>query len=333
VRAFAYDRATQLQDALTLVAGDAGASYLAGGTNLVDLMKDGVAAPSRLVDVRHLPLGDIRETSDGGLVIGAMVSNSDLAGHPDVRRRYPALTQAVLAGASGQLRNMATVGGNLLQRTRCPYFADPSESCNKRDPGTGCAAFTGEHHNHAVFAWTPHCVATNPSDMAVALRAFDAVVHYETLDGAGEIPLSEFYLPVGETPHLETALPPGALVTAVGLPGSAVAPGSRYRKVRERASYAFANVSIAARLDVEDGCVRRVAIALGGVASRPWRASAAEAVLVEKPATPEQFRGAADAELSAADPLPGNAYKVTLARNLIEAVLTGLAADAAVRPA
>jgi xanthine dehydrogenase YagS FAD-binding subunit len=227
---------------------------------------------------------------------------------------------------------MATVGGNLLQRTRCAYFADPSERCNKREPGTGCAAFTGEHHNHAILAWTPRCLATNPSDMAVALRAFDAVVHYETLESAGQIPLSDFYLPVGETPHLETALPPGALITAVRVPGSAVAPGSRYRKVRERASYAFANVSIAAHLEVEDGLVRRVAIALGGVASRPWRASTAEALLVEQPATAEGFRQAAEAELSAADPLPANAYKVTLARNLIQTVLTELATVAGERP-
>jgi xanthine dehydrogenase YagS FAD-binding subunit len=333
MKKFAYDRATRLQDALTMVAGDAGAHYLAGGTNLVDLMKDGVEAPTHLVDVRQLPFRDVRETADGGLVIGAMVSNSDLAAHPQVRRLFPALSQATLAGASGQIRNMATVGGNLLQRTRCAYFADPSEPCNKRDPGSGCAAFTGEHHNHAIFAWTQQCVATNPSDMAVALQAFDAVVHYETLEGAGEIPLSEFYLPVGETPHLETALPPGALITAVSLPGSAIAPGSRYRKVRERASYAFANVSIAAYLDVKDDLIRRVAIALGGVASGPWRATSAEAVLLGEPAAAERFRAAADAELFAAAPLPATAYKVTLAHNLIQTVLTELAAGGGGRPA
>jgi xanthine dehydrogenase YagS FAD-binding subunit len=324
MRAFGYERPTQLQDALALVAHD-GARYLAGGTNLVDLMKAGVETPTRLVDVRQLPFHDVRETPDGGLVIGAMTSNSDAAAHPAVRRGYPALSQAVLAGASGQLRNMATVGGNLLQRTRCPYFADPSQSCNKRDPGSGCAAFTGESHNHAILGWSPHCVATSPSDMAVALRAFDAVVHYQTLEGASEIPLSKLYVPVGDTPHLETALPRGALITAVSLPASAVAPGSRYRKVRERASYAFANISIAAYVDVEDGTVRRVGIALGGVASRPWRASTAEALLMDGPATAERFRAAADAELSAAEALHDNAYKVTLARNLIETVLTELA--------
>ncbi|MGN9783210.1 FAD binding domain-containing protein [Nonomuraea sp. ZG12] len=322
MKEFAYRRATEVRDALTLVAEHDGARYLGGGTNLVDLMKDGVETPGRLVDVRFLPLDGVREAADGGLVIGATTTNSDAAAHPEVRRRYPALSEAMLAGASGQLRNMATVGGNLLQRTRCAYFADPSQACNKRVPGSGCAAVAGEHHNHAIFDWSQHCAATHPSDMAVALAAFDAVVHYETLDGAGEIPLSEFYLPVGDTPERETALPPGALITAVALPGSAISPRSRYRKVRERASYAFATVSIAADLDVRTGAAR---IALGGVASRPWRARRAEAVLLDGPVTAGRFRTAADAELSAAEPLPGNGYKVALARNLIVAVLTELA--------
>jgi xanthine dehydrogenase YagS FAD-binding subunit len=324
VKEFGYQRATEVRDAVTLVAGYDGARYLGGGTNLVDLMKDGVETPTRLVDVRSLPLDGVRETPDGGLVIGATTTNSDTAAHPEVRRRYPALSQAVLAGASGQLRNMATVGGNLLQRTRCAYFADGSEPCNKRVPGSGCPAITGEHHNHAILGWSPHCVATNPSDMAVALAAFDAVVHYETLDGPGEIPLSDFYLPVGDTPERETALPPGALITAVDLPGSAVSPRSRYRKVRERASYAFATVSIAVDLDVADGSVRGARIALGGVASRPWRARVAEGVLQGAPATAKRFQAAADAELSAAEPLRDNRYKVTLARNLVVAVLTEL---------
>ncbi|MEV6982010.1 xanthine dehydrogenase family protein subunit M [Sphaerisporangium sp. NPDC051017] len=324
MKEFAYQRATRVRDALTLVAGNDGARYLGGGTNLVDLMKDGVEAPTRLVDVRFLRLDGVAEAADGGLVIGATTTNSDVAAHPEVRRRYPALSQALLAGASGQLRNMATVGGNLLQRTRCAYFADPSEPCNKRAPGSGCPAIAGEHHNHAILGWSDHCVATNPSDMAVALAAFDAVMHYETLDGAGEIPLPEFYLPVGATPQRETALPPHALITAVALPGAAVSPRSRYRKVRERASYAFANVSIAADCDIRDGVVRNARIALGGVASRPWRARAAEAVLRDGPATADRFRAAADAELSAARPLRDNGYKVTLARNLIEAVLTEL---------
>jgi xanthine dehydrogenase YagS FAD-binding subunit len=325
MRAFAYARPTDVRQALQLRGEDEGAGYLAGGTNLVDLMKDGVERPSKLIDVRQLPLAGVREEADGSLFIGSTTSNSDAAANLDVRRRYPALSEAVLAGASGQLRNMATVGGNLLQRTRCAYFADPSEPCNKREPGRGCAAISGVHQNHAILGWSTHCVATNPSDMAVALAAFDAVVRYETLQGSGSIPLSDFYLPVADTPHLETALPTGALITGVSLPRSATSPDSRYRKVRERASYAFATVSIAASLELDDGVVRGARIALGGVASRPWRASAAEAELLDGLAGAEQFRAAADAEIAAAEPLRDNAYKLTLARNLIEAVLTDLA--------
>lgn len=325
MREFAYQRAAQVREALTAVADDAGARYLGGGTNLVDLMKCGVEGPTCLVDVRSLPLDGVRDTPDGGLVIGATTTNSDLAAHPEVRRRFPALSQAVLAGASGQLRNMATVGGNLLQRTRCGYFADLSQPCNKRVPGSGCSAIAGVHHNHAVLGHSEHCVATHPSDMAVALAAFDAVVHYETLDGAGEIPLSRFYLPVGDHPEQETALPPGALIVSVVLPGTSRGLRSRYRKVRERASYAFATVSVAAALDVRDGVVRDVRIALGGVASRPWRASSAEAVLRGARPTAETFRTCAEEALSDAEPLRENGYKVPLARNLIEAVLGELA--------
>ncbi|MEU7458289.1 FAD binding domain-containing protein [Streptosporangium roseum] len=325
MKEFAYQRATEVRDALTLIAVDDGACYLGGGTNLVDLMKDGIQAPTRLVDVRHLPLSGVRQASDGRLAIGATTTNSDAAADFEVRRRYPALTQAILAGASGQLRNMATVGGNLLQRTRCAYFADPSVPCNKRVPGSGCPAITGAHHNHAILGWSPHCVATHPSDMAVALVMYDALVHYETLEGAGEIPLTSFFPPVGDTPQVETTLPLGALITAVSLPAPAPSARSRYRKVRERASYAFATVSIAASLDLYAGRVREARIALGGVASRPWRAQVAEAALQDGPATADRFRAAADAELAAAEALPGNGYKVTLARNLIEAVLTELA--------
>lgn len=325
MREFAYRRATRVRDALTLVAEQPGTRFLAGGTNLVDLMKNGVETPDRLVDVRQLPLSGIRDAPDGGLIIGATATNSDAAADPEVRRRYPAVTQAILAGASGQLRNMATVGGNLLQRTRCAYLADLAEPCNKRLPGSGCPAIAGEHHNHAILGWSDHCVATHPSDMAVALAAFDAVVRYETLDGPGEIRLADLYPPVGDHPDRETVLPDGALITAVVLPGARVARHSRYRKVRERASYAFATVSIAAALDVQDGRVADVRIALGGVASRPWRAWAAETVLRDGPATAARFRAAADAEMAAARPLRDNGYKVTLARNLIAAVLSEIA--------
>ncbi|MFF3658191.1 FAD binding domain-containing protein [Streptomyces olivochromogenes] len=329
MREFDYERAYDVTGAVALLGADPDARYLGGGTNLVDLMKSGVERPARLVDVRELPLDRVEFTRNEGLRIGATVTNSDLAAHPDVRRHYPALTQAVLAGASGQLRNMATVGGNLLQRTRCGYFTDLAKPCNKRVPGSGCPAVEGEHHNHAILGASAHCVATHPSDMAVALTAFDAVVSYETADGPGELPLAEFYLPVGDTPHLETALPPGALITGVTLPAAPVAAHSRYRKVRERASYAFAIGSIAAALDVHDGVVREVRLAFGAVASRPWRARAAERALTGGPASAEAFAAAADAELAAARTLPHNGYKVPLMRNLVVAMLTELTEEAA----
>ncbi|MFF7969809.1 FAD binding domain-containing protein [Streptomyces sp. NPDC007905] len=328
MREFGYQRASDVAGAVALLGADPDTRFLGGGTNLVDLMKTGVERPARLVDIRELPLDHIALTPDGGLRIGATVTNGDLAAHPEVRRRYPALAQAVLAGASGQLRNMATVGGNLLQRTRCGYFTDVTKPCNKRVPGSGCPAVEGEHHNHAILGATDHCVAVHPSDMAVALTAFDAVVHYETADGPGKLPLRDFYLPVGDTPHRETALPPGALITGVVLPLTPVAAHSRYRKVRERASYAFAIGSLAAALDVRDGVVRDVRLAFGAVASRPWRAVAAERVLTGAPADARTFATAADAELAAARPLPHNVYKVTLMRNLVVAVLTELAEEA-----
>ncbi|WP_329530873.1 xanthine dehydrogenase family protein subunit M [Streptomyces sp. NBC_01450] len=329
MREFGYERAFDVSGAVALLGADPDARYLGGGTNLVDLMKSGVERPARLVDVRELPLDRVEFANSGELRIGATVTNSDLAAHPDVRRHYPALAQAVLAGASGQLRNMATVGGNLLQRTRCGYFTDLAKPCNKRVPGSGCPAVEGEHHNHAILGASTRCVATHPSDMAVALTAFDAVVSYETADGSGELPLAEFYLPVGDTPHLETALPPGALITGVTLPAAPVAARSRYRKVRERASYAFAIGSIAAALDVRDGVVREVRLAFGAVASRPWRARAAERALTGGPASAEAFAAAADAELAAARPLPHNGYKVPLMRNLVVAMLTELTEEAA----
>jgi xanthine dehydrogenase YagS FAD-binding subunit len=328
MREFGYQRAFDISGAVAQLGADPDARFLGGGTNLVDLMKTGVERPARLVDVSGLPLGEVESTQDGGLRIGATVTNSDLAAHPEVRRLYPALAQAVLAGASGQLRNMATVGGNLLQRTRCGYFADVTQPCNKRVPGSGCPAVEGEHRNHAILGASDHCVAVHPSDMGVALAAFDAVVSYETVDGPGQLPIAEFYTPVGETPHLETALPPGALITGVTLPPAPVASNSRYRKVRERASYAFAIGSVAAALDVSDGAVRDVRLAFGAVASRPWRALEAERVLTGAPADAETFAAAADAELAAAEPLPQNGYKVALMRNLVVAVLTELCEEA-----
>ncbi|OKJ04787.1 molybdopterin dehydrogenase [Streptomyces sp. CB01249] len=328
MREFGYERVHDVAGAVALLGADPGARLLGGGTNLVDLMKAGVERPSLLIDVRELPLDEVRFSPEGGLRIGATVTNSDLAAHPDVRRHYPALSQALLAGASGQLRNMATVGGNLLQRTRCGYFADLAKPCNKRAPGTGCPARAGDHRNHAILGASDHCVATHPSDMAVALAAFEAVVSYETADGPGELPVEEFYLPVGDTPHIETALPAGAVITGVTLPPAPAAAHSRYRKVRERASYAFAIGSLAAALDVRDGVVRDVRLAFGAVASRPWRARTAERALTGGPADETAFAAAADAELAAARPLPENGYKVTLMRNLVVAELTRLAEEA-----
>ncbi|WP_432198385.1 FAD binding domain-containing protein [Streptomyces sp. bgisy027] len=329
MKEFDYRRASDVAGAVALLEADPDARYLAGGTNLVDLMKSGVERPARLVDVRELPLDRIEPAPDGGLRVGATATNSDLAAHPEVRGRYPMLAQAVLAGASGQLRNMATVGGNLLQRTRCAYFSDTTKPCNKREPGSGCPAVTGEHHNHAILGASETCVAVHPSDMAVALTALDAVLHYETADGQAELPIEQLYLPVAGTPHRETALPAGALITGVTLPRVPVAARSRYRKVRERASYAFAIGSVAAALDVRDGVVHDARLAFGAVASRPWRARTAERALIGAPATAETYAAAAEAELAAARPLPHNGYKVTLMRNLTVAVLSELAEEAA----
>ncbi|MEV4256817.1 xanthine dehydrogenase family protein subunit M [Spirillospora sp. NPDC049652] len=306
MRPFTYARAATADDAVAQHTD--GSAYLGGGTNLVDLMRLGVALPSRLVDVAHLPHGEI-EAGEDGLVIGATVRNSDLAAHPAVRERAPVLARAVLSGASGQIRNMATVGGNLLQNTRCSYFQDVTRACNRREPGTGCPAREGEHHNLAIIGHTPDCVATHPSDMAVALAALDATVG---IHGRGETSLDDLY---GTDPTRNSALAPGDLITHVRVPYLDM-PGT-YRKVRERATFAFALVSIAAALDVADGVVRDCRIALGGVAAKPWRARRAEAALRGAPATEEEFTRAADAELSRAKPLRDNGYKVPLARNLI----------------
>jgi xanthine dehydrogenase YagS FAD-binding subunit len=325
VKPFEYHRAADVAGAVALVAANPGARYLAGGTNLVDLMKLGVERPDLLVDVSGLPLREITGTDDGGVHIGSQVSNSDVAADRRIRERYPALVQAIVSGASGQLRNLATTGGNLMQRTRCMYFTDVTQPCNKRSPGSGCGARSGEHHNLAVLGASEHCVATHPSDMAVALTAFDAQVHVHEPDGPRTIPLVDFYRPMGERPDREVDLVPGGLVTGVSLPDLPMAANSRYRKVRERASFAFAIGSIAAAVEVRDGTVAHARIALGAAASHPWRARAAERVLANAPATTEAFEAAADAELGAAAPLPGNAYKVKLLRNLIVSTLTELA--------
>ncbi len=326
MRPFTYERAEDAAGAVALLAGaDGRARYLGGGTNLVDLMKLGVEAPDVLVDVTRLPHDRVEETPEGGVRIGAAVRNADLAASPLVRRAYPVLSQALLAGASGQLRNMATVGGNLLQRTRCAYFTDVTKACNKREPGTGCPAREGHHRNHAILGHSEVCVATHPSDMAVALAALGATVHVEGPGGARTVAMPGLHRLPGDEPQRDTELHPGELITAVELAPLEFARRSAYRKARERASFAFALVSVAAALDVQDGVVRDCRIALGAVAHAPWRAQRAEEALRGAPATEESFAAAADAELAEARPLRENAYKVPLARRLIVRVLADLA--------
>lgn len=323
MNSFTYTRANGVAEALELGAGD-GAKYLGGGTNLVDLMRETVERPDALVDVTGLSTA-IEELPEGGLRIGAGVRNSAVAGHPAVRSRYPVLARALLAGASGQIRNMATVGGNILQRTRCTYFYDDDGSrCNKRQPGEGCDALEGFNRIHAILGASPACIATHPSDMCVALAALDATVHISGAAGVRAVPLTAFHRLPGDTPQVETVLEPGELITAVALPALPFAARSTYRKVRDRASYAFALVSVAAALDLADGIVRDVRLALGGVAHKPWRALAAEDALRGKPADAEHFRAAAEAELAEARPFAHNAFKVELAKRAITAALQEL---------
>jgi xanthine dehydrogenase YagS FAD-binding subunit len=321
---FDYVRASDAHAAVAATVARPKAAFLGGGTNLVDHMKLGVASPDLLVDITRLPFNRVEPLPGGGVRIGAMVRNSDLAADPVIRRDYPVLAQALLAGASGQLRNLATTGGNLLQRTRCVYFQDVTTPCNKREPGSGCSAIEGYTRYHAILGASAQCVAVHPSDMAVALAALDAVVRTLGPHGEREIPLVDLHRLPGDEPARDTILEHGELITAVDLPPLPFAARSRYRKVRDRASYAFALVSVAAALDVADGLVRDVRIAFGGLAHKPWRATQAEEVLRGAPATAESFGRAADAELAAAQPLRDNAFKVPLARTTLLAVLRDL---------
>lgn len=327
MKPFEYEKATDVTHALTLLAERPNARFLGGGTNLVDLVRRGVETPDSLVDVTGLPLSEVEETPGGGVCIGAVVTNADLAHHPLVRSRYPLLSQAVLAGASGQLRTMATVGGNLLQRTRCPYFTDLTAACNKREPGSGCAARDGFSRYAAVLGTSDHCVAVHPSDMAVALASLDARVELTSSAGVREVAVTDLYRLPGETPNLETVLSAGELVTGVVLPPPP-AGASRYRKVRDRASYAFALVSVAAVLGVEDGRITSTRLALGGVAPKPWRAAAAESLLFGAEPNDETFSAAIEAELVDAKPLPGNEFKLGLTRRTVVAVLRRLRDEA-----
>jgi xanthine dehydrogenase YagS FAD-binding subunit len=330
---FEYARPATPADAIA-AASQPGAAYLAAGTNLIDLMKGGIVHPRTLVDITRLPgLDDLEDLPDGGVRIGALVRNAELAHDPAFARRFPAVAEALLSGASAQLRNAATAAGNILQRTRCPYFYDPASACNKRAPGSGCDARGGENRMHAILGWSEHCIATFPSDFAVPLTALDAVVEIQGKTGRREVPLEQFHLLPGETPAKETVLELGELITAIRLPGSAAsfAGNARYLKVRERTSYAFAVVSAAAALRMEGGQIAEARIALGGVAAKPWRARAAEAVLVKANPNRETFRRAAEAALADAKPSGDNAFKIELARRIVTKALTLAAAGTPAR--
>lgn len=322
MKAFTFARAKDAADA-TKLAGTAGSKFIAGGTNLLDLMKEGVEMPDKLVDITRLPLTTV-SSAKGGVVIGALARNSDTANHPLIRQNYPLLTQAILAGASAQIRNMATNGGNLMQRTRCAYFYDTATPCNKREPGSGCSAMEGLNKNHAIVGWSDSCVATNPSDMCVALAALDAVVKVRGTNGAERnVAFNDFHRLPESDPTRDNNLAPGELITAIELPKSPFAARSYYLKVRDRASYAFALVSVAAALEMDkSGKIKQARIALGGVAHKPWRAIEAENALTGKTAGEAAFKAAAEAAMKDAKALSHNAYKIELAKRAIVRALT-----------
>ncbi|OHV13823.1 FAD binding domain-containing protein [Kushneria phosphatilytica] len=323
MRAFDYHRAADSEQAIRVAAGYDAARYLGGGTNLVDLMREHIEQPATLIDITALSQG-ITETTAGGLLIGAGVTNSALAADHRVRQRYPMLARALLSGASAQIRNMATVGGNVLQRTRCVYFYDTAAHCNKREPGAGCDALEGFNRNHAILGASPACVSVHPSDMSVALVALDARVHLEGPAGKRTMAFVDFHRLPGERPDIETELAPHELITAIELPALPLAARSTYRKVRDRASYAFALVSVAAAVEVTNGIVSDVRLALGGVAHKPWRAIKAEQAMVGQPATDATLEAATEAELAEARPLRDNGFKIELARRVMVSVLTEL---------
>jgi xanthine dehydrogenase YagS FAD-binding subunit len=318
---FAYVRAASVQDAVDLTAKNSTAMVIAGGTNLVDRLKVVLDRPDQLVDVSRLPLKQIEPMRDGGLQIDALVTNTALADRAEVRRDYPLLSRAILSGASQQIRNVATVGGNLMQRTRCPYYYDPAFACNKRQSGTGCPAATGVTRSHAILGASEQCIAVHPSDMCVALAALDAIVEVQGAQGKRQIPFGEFHRLPGNTPQFDTNLRPGELITKLILPAMPAAKSGVYLKIRDRASYAFALVSVAAILELSGGQIRNVRLALGGVAHKPWRANKAEQFLVGKPANLSTFEQAANIALQEAKSLTGNAFKVELAKRLIRRAL------------
>ena len=319
---FEYARASDVADAVRRIAADPAAKFIAGGTNLIDLMKENVARPSRLIDITRLPLDKVEDTRDGGLRIGALVPNSDLAYHPQVEARYPLLGSAILAGASQQLRNMASTGGNLLQRTRCLYFYDTTTPCNKREPGSGCSAIGGINRNHAILGTSEHCIATHPSDMCVALAALDARVLATGRSGERSIAFADFHRLPGDTPQIDSNLRADEIITAIELPPQGFARNYSYLKIRDRLSYAFALVSVAAGLDIEGGTIKATRLALGGVAHKPWRDRDAEAQLAGAPATRESFQRAAATVLRDARGFGHNDFKIELARRAIVRALT-----------
>lgn len=319
---FQYARATDVADAVRQIGVHPNAKFIAGGTNLLDLIKEDVERPSWLIDVSRLPLTRIEETVDGSLLIGAMVSNSDLAYHPLVEQRYPLLSSATLAGASAQLRNMASVGGNLMQRTRCMYFYDTATPCNKREPNSGCSAIDGINRNLAILGTSDSCIATHPSDMCVALAALEAKVHLTGPAGHRTLPFSDFHRLPGHTPERDTNLEANEIITAIELPSRGFAESYSYLKIRDRLSYAFALVSVAAALELEGGTIREARLALGGVAHRPWRHPDAERALRGQAANEVNFARAADLLLQGARSYSHNAFKVGLARRAIVRALT-----------
>jgi xanthine dehydrogenase YagS FAD-binding subunit len=326
MRPVSYARAADVAGAIATVSDDPGSAFLAGGTTEVDLLRLNVVRPSRLVDINALPLNQIEELPGGGLRIGAVARMSDVAEAPEVVERFPMIAQALVLGASAQLRHMASIGGNLLQRVRCSYFRDTASACNKREPGSGCAALEGINRGHAVLGTSEHCIATHPSDLAVALVALDAVVHTDGPGGQRAIPVDDFFLLPGDTPEREHPLEHGELIVALEVPALPLARRSLYLKVRDRESYEFALASVAVALRLDDGAVGEVRLALGGVATKPWRARRAEQVLAGAPATPESFARAAREELAPAAPRRQNAFKVELAQRAMVRALSMAAA-------
>jgi xanthine dehydrogenase YagS FAD-binding subunit len=314
---FGYVRAHDVADAVRQIATDPAAKFIAGGTNLIDLMKENVTRPSRLIDITHLPLDKIEETPDGGLRIGALVPNSDLAYYPEIEARYPLLGSAILAGASQQLRNMASTGGNLLQRTRCFYFYDTTTPCNKREPGSGCSAIDGINRMHAILGTSDQCIATHPSDMCVALAALEARVLVTGAGGERSIAFADFHRLPGDTPQVDSTLGPDEIITAIELPPKGFAGNYTYLKIRDRQSYAFALVSVAVGLDITGDTIKEARLALGGVAHKPWRNRDAEAQLAGAPATPESFQRAAETLLRDARGFGHNDFKIELARRSV----------------